>query len=192
MYVFPLSSSPAYIYRILLEYHPNVVFKPFLCRRPRSFAQSFTSTPSSSSYQRRDRRRHPTSHLLRILRWSSCSPQRHPYPALRWKRTFSLSLLSCLFHFPSCLFLQFSRFHVLRTRFPSTFIFSQSITRCRYGVSTVGAPFPSQLLRFTFFARLGLLRQETDFRHSFPTGFVGRTSKTFFARLVLFSAQMSH
>jgi len=64
-------------------------------------------------------------------------------------RFLSPLLPSRLCNFPSCLFLQFPRFRVLRTCFPSAFLFSQYFTRGRHGVS-VGAPFPSQPSTFTF------------------------------------------
>ena len=60
---------------------------------------------------------------------------------------FSSPLPSRLFDFPSCLFLQFSRSRVLRTRFPSAFLFSQYFTCGRHGAS-VGAPFPLHVPTF--------------------------------------------
>ena len=117
-----LSSSPAYIHLILLEYHSIVLLKPFLCYRTRFFHKSSASPPSSSSYQRRDRCRHPTSHVFCIVRWSSRSPQRHPHPTLRWKRTSAWSHISSLrrsFYF----FLQPSRLRALRTCCPQCLSF---------------------------------------------------------------------
>ena len=91
-----LSSSPAYIHLIPIEYHSTLPLKPLLCYRTRFFHKSSAFPPSPSSYQRRDRCRHPASHVFCIVRWSPRSPQRHPYPTLRWKRTSARSHISSL------------------------------------------------------------------------------------------------
>jgi hypothetical protein len=86
-----LSSSRAYIHFVIIEY-PTVVLKPSLRHHPSAFIKASPSSPTSSTYQRRDRRRHSTSHLLRIFRRSSRPTQRHPHSTFRWQRTFSVSL----------------------------------------------------------------------------------------------------
>jgi hypothetical protein len=191
LYAFSLSSSPAYIYLILIEHCPAILLKPLLCYRTPSFAKSSTSRPNSSSYQRGDRRRHTTSHLFCIFRWSSRSPQRHPYSTFRRKRTFSTHSFSLTFAtFPFFLFLQFSHPRTPGTGF--LILFSSRIVSFAVGTALVSAPpFSSYPSRFTF-TLLCPFRQGTDFCHSFLIGFVGKTSKTFFAKPALFSAQMSH
>jgi hypothetical protein len=86
-----LSFVPRIYLFLLLEYLPVFLLRPFLSYRPRFFTNSSPFPSSSSTYQRTDRRRHSTSDLFRIFRWSSCPPQRHAYPTLRWKRTFFFS-----------------------------------------------------------------------------------------------------
>src|SRR5712672_2816387 len=101
-----LSSSDAYIYLLPLEYHSTHRLKPLsVCCSSTFFKPS--SCSSSSSYQRRDRCRYSTSHLFRILRWSSCSPQRHTYSTFRRQRTLffsprfsSITFLSPCFYNP--------------------------------------------------------------------------------------------
>jgi len=132
LYAFSLFRPRIYLF-VLLEYLPVVLLKPFLSYRPRSFTNSSTFPSSSSTYQRTDRRRHSTSHLFRIFRWSSCPPQRHAYPTLCWKRTFFFPIPLRLCDFPFCLFFQLLRLRALRTRLP----------QCPFAVSTALVPAPS-------------------------------------------------
>lgn len=139
-----LSSSPAYIHIVLLEYHPTVLLKPYLCYRTRFFHKSSASPPSSSSYQRRDRCRHPTSHVFCIVRWSSRSPQRHPHPTLRWKRTSAWSHISSATFLP----LLFTTPHVFADVLSSVPFFSRKIP---FAVDTALVPAPLSRPSFTFF-----------------------------------------
>lgn len=138
-----LSFVPRIYLFLLLEYLPVVLLKPFLSYRPRFFTNSSTFPSSSSTYQRTDRRRHSTSDLFRIFRWSSCPPQRHAYPTLCWKRTFFFS------HSPSSLRLSFLPLFTIIPPSCAADAPPPVPLRCQHSAGA-SPPFRSQPSRFTF------------------------------------------